>query len=108
MWEAIKNFFKLFGKMFRKGLDKFLKDRFDEALALALDLLRDGSFESTHEYAQALWEELRRVYKKEPGTWLTILQGYLCDALKNQGMLNFEAGTKSLLGPPTTVLSFKH
>ena len=88
-WNSVKGFFKKFGGLFRSGLKKFLSDRFDEALAIAEKLYREGQFATAHAFAQVLWLELRQRFSKEPGTWLTIIAGYVCDALKAKGKLNF-------------------
>ena len=86
--KLFKKIFSVFGKFFRSGLDQFLLDRFQEALRVANDLLARGQFASTDDFARALWRELRLRFSEEvKGTWLTILAGFVCDALKKEGKL---------------------
>lgn len=83
----LKKLFGPFGNLFRSGLDKFLLKQMDGALKLASEMLANGQFSSTDDFARALWRELRARLPHDPGTWLTILAGFVCDSLRKAGQL---------------------
>ena len=83
-----KKFFSAFGKLFRSGLDGFLIREFENAMRIGTKLIDTGQFANTDAYFRALWSELRLRYSDEiKGTWLTIIAGYVLDALKSRGRL---------------------
>lgn len=83
-----KKLFGVFGKTFRSGLDHFILDQLAYGIRIAEQLLANGQFASTDDFARALWSELRLKFSEEiKGTWLTILCGFVTDALKQKGRI---------------------
>lgn len=83
-----KKLFGSFGGFFRSGLDSFVLNQLQYAIRIAEEMLARGQFVSTDAFARALWSELRLKFSEEiKGTWLTILCGFVTDALKQKGKL---------------------
>lgn len=76
-----------FFALFRVGIDEFLRQNIQTAINIATDVVKQGGYKNTDELVRMIWARLRAIWPQTPGTWLSIIANYACDALKKSGVL---------------------